>query len=248
MSPTGSVDVTVRLALFAAYFEAAESPCSSAKDFDTIDSRAFAGCSEFNLVEDIQGACEANRRVAVLLLKVSKNFPINYPCKQGAIPPCQNQAKSSDNRRTPGFRCKFYDGLVEEKSLGDSGDGEHQQAIEYEPTLSTVCGTIFRRTFEIECDDGNDMCVQGTDIRWILRLTEAASLEARFEDSTHYPAVKGIEEIQVNVSPTDSGDLTEGSEVVLKGYLSHGHSPFHHLPVQLALVESTSPSSGGSVA
>jgi hypothetical protein len=92
------------------------------------------------------------------------------------------------------------------------------------------------------------MCVQGIDIRWILCLTKAASLQALSGDPTHYPTVKGIEEIQINLSPTDSGDLTEGAEVILKGYLSHGHSPFHHLPVQLALVESTSPSSGGSVA
>lgn len=115
LGQTGQADAKTREALFTAYFESASSPSVTDKDCDSLDGKPFAGCSEFNLIQKTQGACEENRRVAVLFLKVSKNFPINYPCKQGNILPCQKQAGLKGDRKTPGFRCKFYDGLVVEK-------------------------------------------------------------------------------------------------------------------------------------
>ncbi len=130
LGATGSADAKTREALFLAYFEGAGSPSSTAKDFDAIDGKAFTGCSEFNLIENAQGACETNRRVAVLLLKVSKNFPIEYPCKQGAIQPCQSQAGLKGERRTPGFRCKFYDELVVE---GKGKKNENGELPDYDP-------------------------------------------------------------------------------------------------------------------
>lgn len=124
LAATGSADAKTREALFLAYFESAASPGRGAKDFEAIDGKAFTGCSEFNRIDNTQGASEPNRRVAVLLLKVSKNFPIHYPCKQGAIAPCQNQAGLAGERRTAGFRCRFYDGLVVEKKGTGPNAGE----------------------------------------------------------------------------------------------------------------------------
>jgi hypothetical protein len=238
------LDTTTQKALFAAFFKSAESPCVSAKDFDAIDGKPFTGCSEVNLIVNTQGACEANRRVAVLLVKVSKNFPVTYPCKQGDLIPCQNQAKLQGVRRTTGFRCKFYDGLVDENGTQRPRQDQHEEVIEYEPSLSTVRGKIIKKTFEIECDDGHDICIDGSDVRWFLCLNEPVSVPVRSDDSLHYPPVNEIREIQVNHSTMNGKSLSEGAEVILKGYLSHGHSPFHHCPIQLALVEIVSPVSG----
>jgi outer membrane protein OmpA-like peptidoglycan-associated protein len=121
LGATGFTDEKTREALFLAYFESCGSPASKAKDFDALDGKAYTGCGEFNLIEKAEGACEANRRVAVLLLKVSKNFPIHYPCKQGSIFPCQKQAGLKGERRTEGFKCRFYDGLVVEKKGAGPG-------------------------------------------------------------------------------------------------------------------------------
>jgi outer membrane protein OmpA-like peptidoglycan-associated protein len=85
---TGNIDVTSLQALFAAYFEAAESPCSTAKDFDAIDGKSFAGCSEFNLVENIQGA----RRVKMI---PNKPLNMNPPCQQSAVPWSNGLSKSN---------------------------------------------------------------------------------------------------------------------------------------------------------
>src|SRR6185369_10713642 len=113
---TGAVDGKTRQALFQAYFESAGSPACGTKEFDVIDGKGFTGCSEFNRVVNSEGSSEPNRRVTVLLLKVSPNFPIHYPCKQGDIQPCRKQADLKGARKTAGFRCKFYDGLVTEKA------------------------------------------------------------------------------------------------------------------------------------
>ena len=105
-----------REALYLAFMESCGSPASKAGAFDTIDGKAFAGCSEFNLAMNTEGPEEANRRVAVLLLKSNRNFPIQYPCKHGEIAPCRAQAGRKGDRRTAGFRCLFYDRLAVEKA------------------------------------------------------------------------------------------------------------------------------------
>jgi outer membrane protein OmpA-like peptidoglycan-associated protein len=112
MTATGEADEATRDALYKAFIDSCNKETLAAKDFDVIDGKAFAGCSEFNLAEKTQGACEKNRRVAVYLLKSNKNFPIQYPCKQGDIAPCQKQKGRKGERRTAGFGCLFYDQLV----------------------------------------------------------------------------------------------------------------------------------------
>lgn len=168
---TGNADATTRQALFTAYFESAGSPGRGAKDFDAIDGKAFTGCSEFNLIENTQGACEANRRVAVLLLKVSKNFPLSYPCKQGAILPCQNQTKLQGARRTAGFKCKFYDGLVVEKKgpvpklvgkLKWVGLKDQEEIKQYVNLKADKPGQGPERRLEVEMENSSD----GTKVYW----------------------------------------------------------------------------------
>jgi|GEM_PF-2128482 len=160
LGPTGNADAKTREALFLAYFEQAASPESAAKDFDAIDGKAFTGCSEFNLIENTQGACETNRRVAVLLLQVSKNFPINYPCKQGAIGPCQSQTKREGDRRTAGFRCKFYDGLVvEKKGPAPKPVGGAISGLKWE-TETAWCGDIVKLTAMSNLAEGTEVSIK----------------------------------------------------------------------------------------
>lgn len=108
----GNADEKTREALNVAFMEACNKEALVPKDFDSIDGKPFAGCSEFNLAEKTQGACAANRRVAVYLLKSNKNFPIQYPCNQGDIGCCKRQVGRKGERRTAGFGCLFYDQLV----------------------------------------------------------------------------------------------------------------------------------------
>ncbi len=86
------------------------------KHFDKVDGQPHMGCSEFNRVEVTEGKSEANRRVTVVLVKSTQTFPVEYPCKRGNIGPCQGQVKKAGERRTEGFGCAFYDGLVVEES------------------------------------------------------------------------------------------------------------------------------------
>src|SRR5690606_15111137 len=102
LARSGIADSATRAALYNAFMEACASPAAKAREFDTIDGKPHAGCSEFNLVEKTDGASETNRRVAVLLLKSNRNFPIHYPCKHGDIGPCRKQKERKGERRTAG--------------------------------------------------------------------------------------------------------------------------------------------------
>lgn len=146
-----------------------------------------------------------------------------------------------------------YDPGVADECDGGCGGGYPcppdeggEMVAEYEPALSSIRGKLAKRTFEIECDDGDDMCVAGQDVRWFLCLDAPVSLSENVADAVHYPAAEAIGEIQVNVSSTVPTEFVEGGEVVLEGYLSHGHSPFHHCPIQMALVGVAAPTAGDS--
>jgi hypothetical protein len=122
VAQSGHADAATLQALYMAYMGKANTVSLTAKDFDEVNGKPFMGCGESNLARPIQGACEANRRVAVLLLKSTKNFPIQYPCKHGDLSPCKAQIARKGLRRTAGFGCRFYDELVLE-SGGDGPDG-----------------------------------------------------------------------------------------------------------------------------
>ncbi len=107
-----------REALFIEFMRAvpkAQKLALTPKHFDKVDGQPHMGCSEFNRVEVTEDKSEANRRVTVVLVKSSQTFPVEYPCKRGNIGPCQGQVKKAGERRTKGFGCAFYDGLVVEK-------------------------------------------------------------------------------------------------------------------------------------
>lgn len=112
LAESGSADADTRGGLFQAFLDECNDEALKAKDFDDINGNPTAGCSEYNLAEKTQGACEANRRVAVFLLKSNKNFPINYPCRKGDAGPCKKQVARKGDRRTAGFGCFFYDQLI----------------------------------------------------------------------------------------------------------------------------------------
>src|SRR5690606_40013790 len=119
----GQADAATREALYKDYMDEGNRLVLSGKDFDAIDGKPFMGCSEFNLIAATQGECRKNRRVAVLLLKSNKTFPIHYPCKHGDLAPCRAQKERKGLRRTAGFGCRFYDDLVLEAG-GDGPAGE----------------------------------------------------------------------------------------------------------------------------
>lgn len=122
LTADGDAGPKTREALYKTFIDQTNTVALAAKDFDAIDGKPTAGCSEFNQVEKNEGACEANRRVAVFLLKSNKNFPIAYPCKQGDAAVCKKQTTRKGERRTPGFGCCFYDQLVVE--VANSGKAE----------------------------------------------------------------------------------------------------------------------------
>lgn len=172
LGTTGTADAKTREALYLAYMESCGSPAGKAKEFDAIDGRPFAGCSEFNLVENIQGASETNRRVAVLLLKSNKNFPVQYPCKHGDIGPCQKQAARKGERKTPGFKCLFYDKLVvEKKGVGVKpapdqlklvGVKAGEEVKQYVNLSAAGTDRGKERLLEVEVEDA----VDGTKVFW----------------------------------------------------------------------------------
>ena len=114
LAEDGEAGPDTRKALFQAFIAEGNGLTLKKKDFDDINGEAGAGCSEFNLIEKTLGACAANRRVAVFLLKSNRNFPIQYPCKKGDTGMCKKQVGRKGERRTAGFGCFFYDGLVVE--------------------------------------------------------------------------------------------------------------------------------------
>jgi outer membrane protein OmpA-like peptidoglycan-associated protein len=119
----GKAGAQTRVALYQAFMDKGNGLILKLKDFDDIKGGPTAGCGEYNLKEKTQGACETNRRVTVALLKSNKNFPINYPCAKGDVGPCKKQAARKGDRRTAGFGCFFYDGLVVENENGGTQSG-----------------------------------------------------------------------------------------------------------------------------
>jgi outer membrane protein OmpA-like peptidoglycan-associated protein len=120
LTQSGTADADTRKALYKKFMADANALDLKAKDFDAIDGKPHAGCSEFNPLEKTQGKSETNRRVTVLFLKSNKNFPINFPCKQGSIAPCQAQVKKKPGeRRCATYGCFFYDDLVKEEKKAE---------------------------------------------------------------------------------------------------------------------------------
>lgn len=181
MAESGKDDATTREALYKAFMDEGNALDLKAKDFDAIDGSPFVGCSEFNLAEKKEGACEANRRVAVFLLKSNKNFPIQYPCKKGSVDPCRKQAARKGDRRTAGFSCLFYDQLVKEEK-GGGGEPAKLGPIKFagikeaeiKQYVNLPVGTVgqgMERLIEVEVEGAPD----GTDVFWKVTAGEKNS-------------------------------------------------------------------------
>jgi outer membrane protein OmpA-like peptidoglycan-associated protein len=173
LAETGRNDAGLREALFKAFMDDCNALDLKKKDFDDISGEPSAGCSEFNRVENTEGASEPNRRVAVFLLKSNKNFPIAYPCKRGDVAPCRAQATRKGDRRTPGFKCLFYDQLVEEVKGGGEPvklgavkffgitDAEIKQYVNM-PADEKLPAQGFERLLQVEAENAED----GMEIFW----------------------------------------------------------------------------------
>ncbi len=195
LSVDGVAGPITRTGLYQAFMDDCNGLSLKKKNFDDINGNPTTGCSEFNLVEKTEGACEANRRVAVLLLKSNKNFPISYPCQKGDLEPCKGQIAKQGERRTAGFGCKFYDGLVQEGTLSktitfslgmtytgeslsgrkyifDCG-GEKQEGVIAEDGKITV--EIRKNSSEanLKVDPGSE----GFSLEWKFTLTSIPSVE-----------------------------------------------------------------------
>jgi flagellar motor protein MotB len=125
----GQAGKKTRKIMYEAFMDGCNDLSLKVKDFDDINGHPNAGCSGFNQVEKMDEACESNRRVAVLLLKSNKNFPIQYPCAKGDMGVCKSQVEKKGERRTAGFGCKFYDELVKE-SPGQGNKGADKPKAE----------------------------------------------------------------------------------------------------------------------
>lgn len=157
---SGQADVVTRKALYTAFMDACNTLKLAAKDFDAIDGKPHAGCSEFNRFEDTQGACAANRRVTVALLKATKNFPIQYPCKQGDIGPCKKQVARKGDRRTQGFGCLFYDKLIEE-AAGQVSKPVKDGKAQFAPHAKHPFGYDAAQDMPSEDNNGKQSTVKG---------------------------------------------------------------------------------------
>ncbi len=160
MTQSGSSDVATRKALFQAFMDKYNPVGFKKKDFDNVNGNLFAGCSEFNLAEKNTGACEANRRVGVFLLKSNKNFPITYPCVKGDIGPCKKQVARKGDRRTPGFGCFFYDKLILERPNQPSKTPtEPLENIQWDVD-EALCGDIAKLVAESNLPDGTEVSIK----------------------------------------------------------------------------------------
>lgn len=172
LAESGGLDAGTKEKLYAAFFAEGNSEAVPAKDFDDVNGNPFAGCSEFNLAEKTQGACEKNRRVGVFLLKATKNFPINYPCAKGDIGTCKKQVAKKGDRRTAGFGCWFYDQLIVERpNKPPSPPDEPISDLKWD--LETAwCGDTAKLT-------ANSNLAEGTEVSIKLATEDQACEEAK---------------------------------------------------------------------
>lgn len=156
LGATGQADAATRKALYSGFMDLCNTQPLGPKDFDAIDGKPHAGCSEFNRFEDTQGECATNRRVTVALLKATKNFPIHYPCKHGDIGPCKKQVGRKGDRRTKGFGCFFYDRLIKE-AAGEGPKPVKEGKAQFSPHDNHSFG--FDRHGEVKGEDQNGTAI-----------------------------------------------------------------------------------------
>lgn len=160
LSESGTLDADTKQKLYAAFFADVNSKAVPSGDFDDVNGNPYAGCSEFNLAEKTQGACEKNRRVGVFLLKASKNFPIHYPCSKGNVSVCQKQVGKKGDRRTAGFGCWFYDQLIVERPNKPPPPPDDPIADLKWDVESAWCGDTAKLTAASSLADGTEVAIK----------------------------------------------------------------------------------------
>ena len=239
LTQSGVADAATRKALFQAFIDGIHDLNLKRSAFDDINGETTAGCSEFNLAESTSGACEANRRVAIILLKSTKNFPIQYPCAKGDIGICKKQVARKGTRRTPGFGCFFYDKLVVENA-DESGPGVSIQLETPDglrlPEVAFVAhfsdGTMQQgnldakgtatiqpppdSTFEIEYPDPDDVRIKALAARlsWALDESDAQLIAGSL--AVPAPVFQSMESV-IKVFFPRPGDLIEEIRTKTKG-------------------------------
>ncbi len=176
----GKAGSDTRKAIYQSFMDDCNSLSLKAKNFDDINGSPIAGCSEFNLVEETKGACEANRRVAVLLLKSNKNFPIHYPCAKGDVNACKSQVGREGKRRTAGFGCFFYDGLVVEKKGGGGKSTEPISNLHWD-VETAQCGDSVKLLGDSTLPAGTEVKVKLATESEVCEETKCTITSGKFE-------------------------------------------------------------------
>ena len=223
----GVVGDAVRTALFQAMMEDCNTVDLKAKDFDDINGGPTAGCSEFNLIEKVQGASQVNRRVSVLHLKSNKNFPITYPCAKGNVGPCKKQVGRKGDRRTAGFGCFFYDQLVVEQKTEPKPVGPlkfigvaQSEEKQYVNLPSGKPNQGIERLFEVEAENAQD----GSEVFW--KITAGKENSPRSEPKTGLKLKNGKTLIEIKSASAECASPIEGgrSSILLCCGLAGGDS------------------------
>jgi len=126
---TGKEDSATRKALFEAYMKGKHDIKIEADAFRLVAGNSWMGCAAHNRVKAGDAPAPMNRRVAFVLLRESKFFPPNFPCKDGSETPCQGQCKKKGERSKPGIGCLFYDELIQEETQ-EYSEAEPQKEAE----------------------------------------------------------------------------------------------------------------------
>jgi hypothetical protein len=114
--PETADDAAMRKALFLAYMQGKHDVKIEAERFLKVAGSPTMGCAAMNRIKVSEASQPENRRVAFVLLRISKYFPHYFPCREGEVAPCQGQAKRKGERSGPGIGCMFYDELIHEET------------------------------------------------------------------------------------------------------------------------------------
>ena len=126
---TGKEDPATRQALFAAYMESKHNIKIEASRFRQVSGNPWMGCASNNHAKEGDGPAPENRRVAFILIKESRFFPVYFPCQDASEAACLGQCKKAGKRSEPGIKCAFYDELVrEEKQAPTAHAGTETQS------------------------------------------------------------------------------------------------------------------------
>jgi outer membrane protein OmpA-like peptidoglycan-associated protein len=111
---TGKEDSATRQAMFSAYMKGKHDIKIEASRFRQVAGNPWMGCASNNHAKEGDEPAPENRRVAFILIKESKFFPVHFPCQDASEAACQGQCKKGGKRSAPRIRCAFYDELVRE--------------------------------------------------------------------------------------------------------------------------------------